>query len=230
MSLINNIDEITLGVRFSKSFRVMDISGEIIDDVLYSKGSPLFKKYENLDRRGAAIILNNKSIDQDYFKITPSDIILNVLVDDDFHKKFSWIKEKIMPYLKKDLFTSFNIRNIMRIGIVFSHKVPGISELGNLVSVFTNGHIDKANNVNFIFSKKYDARVYLYRDDSTDYKNCIYSFTQLEDGYKVSLDYQYFFNPMMEDLRQCFGETILRDARNFLEKDFYEWVEKYVKE
>ena len=46
----------------------------------------------------------------------------------------------------------------------------------------------------------------------------------------IDLDYQYYYEPTIEDLRECFVDKILDDANNFLENNFYNWLNKYEEE
>jgi hypothetical protein len=40
----NNIIGITIGIRYSRSFRIPDVSGDIIDHILYSEKTQIVKK------------------------------------------------------------------------------------------------------------------------------------------------------------------------------------------
>jgi len=43
--LKNNIIGLTVGIRFNRSFRIPDVSGDIIDNILYSDKSPFGTKF-----------------------------------------------------------------------------------------------------------------------------------------------------------------------------------------
>lgn len=52
----------------------------------------------------------------------------------------------------------------------------------------------------------------------------------LNEAIYADLDYQYYYEPAIEDLRECFTEKILEDAKSFLENNFYNWLNKYESE
>ena len=44
MEFKKNIEQLVLGIRFAKSFRIPDIAGSIIDNILYGEKSPFNRK------------------------------------------------------------------------------------------------------------------------------------------------------------------------------------------
>ena len=87
--LKNNIIGLTVGIRFNRSFRIPDVSGDIIDNVLYSDKSPFGTKFfpkvqENSNREKT--LFNPQS--SEYLRINTDDVILGIAVDNDFDKKF----------------------------------------------------------------------------------------------------------------------------------------------
>ena len=43
--MLNTITNITIGIRYARSFRILDVAGEVIDDILYSSDSPFGVKF-----------------------------------------------------------------------------------------------------------------------------------------------------------------------------------------
>ena len=226
--LKNNIIGITLGIRFNRSFRIPDISGNIIDNVLYSEKTPFgttfFPKVQENSSREKTLF-NPKS--SEYLRINTDDFILGIEVDNDFEKKFNWIKNDVLPYFQDELFKSYEIKNIRRIGIIFSHKIGKNKKLTEAVASFTENEVSDADNISVSFSKKASATEALFRKGVNDYKNRIYNFQELKEAVYADLDYQYYCEPAIEDLRECFTDKILDDAKNFLENNFYKWLNKY---
>jgi len=226
--LKNNIIGLTVGIRFNRSFRIPDVSGDIIDNVLYSDKSPFGTKFfpkvqENSNREKT--LFNPQS--SEYLRINTDDVIFGIAVDNDFDKKFNWLKNNVLPYFQNELFRTYEIKNIRRLGIIFSHKISKNKKLTEAVSSFTENEITDADNINVSFSKKDPATEALFRKGVNDYKNRIYNFQELKEAVYADLDYQYYYEPAIEDLRECFIDKILDDAKSFLENNFYKWLNKY---
>ena len=97
MDLKQKIVGITFGIRFNRSFRVPEISGEMIDDILYSNKTPFgtefFPKIQETARE--KVLFNNKT--NEYLRINTDDIILGVEIKDNFEEKFNWLKDQGLP-------------------------------------------------------------------------------------------------------------------------------------
>ncbi len=221
---------ITIGIRFARSFRIPDISGRIIDDVLYGDKSPFgtnfFPKVQENSNREKTLY-NPKT--SEYLRINTDDLILGITVDDNFEEKFNWIKNEVLKYFKEVLFREYEIKNIKRFGVIFSHKITKNEKLNEAISLITDNDIEEADNISISFSKKLIAVESLYRKNVNDYRNTIYSFNEIKKAVYSTLDYQYYYEPIIEDLRECFTDKILDDAKNFLKNDFYNWLAEYEK-
>lgn len=226
--LKNNIIGITLGIRFNRSFRIPDISGDIIDNVLYSEKTPFgtsfFPKIQENSNREKTLF-NPKT--SEYLRINTDDLILGVEVKNDFDEKFDWIKNDILLYFQNELFKTYKIKNIRRLGIIFFHKIGKNKKLTESISSFTENEVSDADNISVSFSKKASATESFFRKGVSDYKNRIYNFQELKEAVYTDLDYQYYYEPAIEDLRECFTDKILDEAKNFLENNFYKWLNKY---
>ncbi|MFH1365921.1 MAG: hypothetical protein ABIG99_00810 [Patescibacteria group bacterium] len=224
MDLKQKIVGITFGIRFNRSFRVPEISGEIIDDILYGNKTPFGTKFfpQVQETAREKTLFNNKT--NEYLRINTDDIILGIEVKDNFEEKFNWIKNEVLNYFKDTLFKDYGLKNIRRVGIVFSHKVEKDTNLDSAIKVLTKDKINGVDNINISFSKKLAATEALYRKDVTDYKNTIYNIIEMESAILAELDFQYYYNPPIEDLRECFVDKILSDAKTFLEGNYYNWL------
>ena len=103
-NLQNNIIGITIGIRFARSFRIPDISGNIIDNILYGEKTPFGTKFfpkvqENSNREKT--LYNPKT--SEYLRINTDDLILGIEVDNDVQKKFDWLKSDVLNYFQETL-------------------------------------------------------------------------------------------------------------------------------
>ncbi|MDD3003258.1 MAG: hypothetical protein PHS06_05330, partial [Candidatus Shapirobacteria bacterium] len=62
-----------------------------------------------------------------------------------------------------------------------------------------------------------------------DYINTIYLLKDTKDFLYTELDYQYFFEPTLEDLRDCGLKNILNKSKDFLINEYYKWLIVYDK-
>jgi hypothetical protein len=90
----------------------------------------------------------------------------------------------------------------------------------------TEGKIEDADNISISFSKKLPAKEALYRKGVDDYKNTIYNLQEKKEYINSSLDYQYYYKPAIEDLRDCFVDNVFDDAKDFLINNYYSWIIK----
>lgn len=219
---------LTVGVRYAKSFRVPDIAGDIIDNILYSDKTPFgtdfFPEIQENSRREKT--LYNRETEE-YLRINTDDLILGITINKNFEERFNWVRNEIFNYFKDVLFKNYGLKNIKRIGIIFSHKIGKNKNLDQAVNLLTEDKISAAENISVSFSKKNSAMEALFRKEVNDYKNVIYNFIEIKEATLASLDYQYYYDPAPEDLRQCFTERVFDDAKQFLENNYYSWLKNY---
>ena len=229
--LTNNIIGITVGIRFARSFRMRDISGSVVDNILYSKRSPFdtnfFPKVQENSVREKTLFNEDTS---EYLRINTDDLIIGIKIDNDFQKKYDWLKKRVLPYFSNILFLENEIKNIRRFGIIFSHKISKNNKLSDAVSLLTDNTLYNVDNINISFSKKSITDDGLIKQGVNDYKNTIYNFSEMKDEIRADLDYQYYYEPPVEDLRECFVDKIFDDAKSFLERMYYKWLIKYENE
>lgn len=229
--LKSKIIAISLGIRFVRTFRISDITGDIIDNILHCDKSPFDIKYFSKIKENTArekILLNDET--GDYLRINTDDLILSISVNKNFDKKISFIKNSVLPYYKDVLFKKYKIENIKRIGIIFHHKLNKIEKVSNLVKDFTSDKIGEINNINLSFSKKLFAEDGSMIQGVNNFKNTIYTFEQQKDEIFFNFDYQYYYEPALQDLRNTDIDKIIDDSSKYLENDVYNnWLNEYDK-
>lgn len=228
-NLKSKIIGISLGVRFVRTFRISDISGDIIDNILHCDKSPFdinfFPKIKENNAR-EKILLNDET--NNYFRINTDDLILSISVDNNFDKKIDFIKNNVIPYYKETLFKKYKIENIKRIGIIFHHKLDKIEKINNLVKDLTSEKIDEINNINLSFSKKLPTTEGLINKDINNFKNTIYTFEQQGEEIFFNFDYQYYYEPALQDLRDTDIDNVIDNSSKYLEENVYNnWLNEY---
>ena len=221
----DDIFALTLGIRYNKSFRIPDISGEIIDDILYNDNTPFgadyFPTVQGISDQEKTLF-NPKN---EYLRINTDDLIIGIAVDNNFEERFDWLHTEVLDYLEY-LFREYEIRNIRRLGIVFSHRIKNNKKLDEAISLLTGDAIADAENIVISFSKKAPADEGLYRKDVNDYKNRIYNFREVKGIVYADLDYQYYYEPGVGNFHNSFTKAIVTDAKSFLEHTYYDWLNR----
>ncbi len=226
MNLKKDITSVILGIRHSRSFRLRDEAGRIIDHILYDEESPfgaeMFPEVRDTNLRER--ILYNTETDE-YIRINTDDLIIKLKVEGNFDTKIKFLNDKVLPYLKEHIFRKFELVNISRIGVIFGHEVSNIEKLKAVIPLITNSKINKAQNINLTFSSKEESKESLYRKNVNDFKNYIYNFTEIKDGkFEANLDFQYYYDPSFYDLRDCDTEAFIKDAISYLDNKYYPWI------
>lgn len=231
MDFVNNISRLTLGIKFDKSFRVLDIAGKIVDTIVYGQESPFDSDRFPLILEGQmkGKVLRNDVTDE-HLSITDDNIILSICVDKDYSKKMVWLKEEVVPFLEKSIFKNHRIENINRIGFIFHHKLENLNKLKTKIKELGDSDENfEPENINLIFSKKMRAPEVVYNKDITDYRNAIFTLRETKDSSLIAeMDFQHFFIPPTAELGDCEVGKILTDAENYLKSVFYSKLESYV--
>lgn len=209
---------ITLGIRYNRSFRIPDISGDIIDNIIRDKNSPFNEKMFPKIRESALrerLLINEET--EEYLRINTDDIIISIKIDNNFDKKFAFFKNEVIPYYKNILFNKYKIENIKRIGVVYHHNFNQVDKLSDVIKGLSDNKIDNVNNINLSFSKKLQNIESVITKDINNYKNTIYTFEQIEDKFNFNFDYQYYFDPSVQDLRNTNIDNIFDESLKYLE-------------
>lgn len=222
--MIEFISGITFGIKYSKSFRVSDISGEIVDNILYNKKSPFKNLYKTIGTNGFLKILSDEQTGHQ-LQISQEDFILNLPITESFDKTISLLRDNLIPYIEKDLFTKFKVNNFTRIGIVYYHGISSLPNANLLVANFTENAIKECNNFELKFSKKIVPGNSALSNNN--YINTIYNFIQSDEKFYVTLDYQLYFEPPIYNLAECNISQFIENSKKFLTESFHKWVNNY---
>ncbi len=225
---MHSVENLILGIRYSRSFRIPDISGEIVDEILYGNNTPFGPDvFPNLNDYSDEKILHNKQTGN-FIRINSDDLILRITVKN-FDKDFTNLLEKQVPYVVNNVIMKFGIKNILRFGMVFRHKFSSSSVLEDLVKNFTTESIQNPNNVSLSFSKKLESST-ANLSGIDDYVNTIHTFAKIESGMIAELDFQKYFIPPREDIRDAKIDTFINEARRYVVNNFHPLLRTYNEE
>jgi hypothetical protein len=222
--ILYTIKTITIGIRYARSFRIPDISGEMVDEILNGKNTPFdpsfFPNFSELE--GEKILHNLET--KNHLRITTDDLILKLAVNN-INIDYEILEKKYLPFLT-ELLSKYNIKNISRLGIIFKHVLDHNNFLDEAIASFTGQKITKPNDVVISFSERLSSQS-AHRDGVDDYKNTIYQFQKNQNKFLVDLDYQLYFKPVIEDARDVKMPIFLTGAKIFLVSNFYTWLNNY---
>lgn len=218
----DKIIKITVGIRFRRSFRVSDISGQIIDYFLRDESSPFkdiaFDKVGDTGNRGKVLVDekgNTLSIDIDSLILSVNTSNLELTL-----KKF---KDVYFPYFEKGVFKTFSIENFNRLGIIFEHQLESDSLINKAIKTLSSDKIEVPDNCEIRFSKKIPNTKSLINKDIIDFLNVIFTYNKNSKGLNIKLDYQLYFNPEVAKANDLGFNGFIDSAGDFLRQNFYKW-------
>jgi hypothetical protein len=118
VSLKKRITGVTLGIKYERTFRIPDIAGNMIDDILHDKNSPFsvkgtFPKILESPKEKALYNPENN----DYLRVNTDDIILRFSIKDNFEKRYKWLVAQVIKYYKDNLFKKETIASLPGCGM-----------------------------------------------------------------------------------------------------------------
>ena len=217
----DKIKKITIGIRYRRSFRVPNIIGDIIDQILHDNESPFksgfFNEIGEIGTRGQILIgKDGNTLSVDF------DSIILTLSNENLDNTLSQIKEVFYPYIMK-LLENNNIHNFNRIGIIFDHQLDESKMIDKIVSNLSFFDIESPDNLQLRFSKKLSDAMSDIKKDLVDYYNTIFIYQKNLDGLNIKLDYQVYFNPEISSINDVAFNSFVDSAVGYLTNKFYKW-------
>jgi len=218
-NLNDKIIDITIGIRFQRSFRIKDVLGAITDKLVYSESSPLNEYFERQTQNNSEMTLTNEQ--GSYLRVNTDDIILKHVIEKDIDKELKFLAE-YLKYIKK-IIKKYNITGINRIGIIYNHKIENDQKkFINAISGITNSQFSDVDDFSLSFSKKLSATSGVIKKGVNDYKNVIYLFRKISrTELAIGLDYQKYFLPPLDDIEDKDFEDFISNSKQYLENTFY---------
>lgn len=233
MEIKKEIKNIVLGIRFEKSFRALDISGAIIDEILRGVNSPFdanyFPSVQEINRE--KILFRH---DTDFFiRLNIADFIFRFeITEKGVEKQLDWLKSKVIKFFVNDIFKKYDIKKITRIGILYtiSLKEFGKINIHQKISKLVEKDSNKINTFDLKFTEKTPTEESITKKNINDYMNKIYVIKQNEKkDLELTFDYQHYFIPAIEDIIDSNTKDFIDDSYNYFGDKYLKWVEKIIK-
>jgi aryl carrier-like protein len=213
------IKKIVIGIRFKKTFRLLDNAGSIVDTVLSDEYFDT-KYYTNCDlSHPDQKVLYNKE-KHNTLKILASDIILEHNIEtSNFKKEFNNVIKHYNSMIKKVLH-EFEIKNIMRLGLVFEHEYDDSVFTDKILSKVVNSEFAQPKSIRFAYNKPVQDS--LLKKGLDSFYNVIVSTSVNDDGSGLfSYDFQLYLKPTIEVITQIhFQNDLIQAGLKSLELDY----------
>ncbi len=219
--LKNKIIDITIGVRFQRSFRIKDVLGAITDNLVYSEKSPLNEYFDQQTQSNSEMTLTNEK--GSYLRINTDDIVFKHVFEKskNIEKEFEFLN-KYLKYIK-NIIEKYNIAGVRRIGIIYNHKIESDQKkFISAIKSITNSQFSDVDDFSLSFLKKLSEKNGALKKDVNDYENVIYLFRKISsEELAIGLDFQKYFLPPIEDIENKDFEDFIDDSKKYLEGVFY---------
>lgn len=135
-------------------------------------------------------------------------------------------KIDIIDYINKNS----KIEQIARIEIVKKYLLP--NDMYKKLVENTLNTKDDIQELVLSFQKRMVSTEAIAKKEINDYKNAIYNIKKRKSDTKISttIDYQYYFDPPLIDLREVEYQKFVNDANLYIENDFNNWIGEKVQE
>jgi len=225
----DNIHNITIWIKYQKSFRIRDLFWEITDKICYSQD--LWNPFEEdffveQFQDNWTMILRSDKIEWKwiaYIRLDYDNIVFSYPIksSENITESIEFIK-KVMNYMCK-LLSNFNISNFIRLWIIFNHKIKWNNKnLGALCKEITWNKIQDFNEFSCRFSKRIKDNKALVDKKNKDFNNLIYNIWSSKNEFEIWLDYQYYYVPCKPWIAESDVKDFLSNSEYFLDTYFYQ--------
>jgi len=228
------LDAVLIGIRYQRSWSLLDKTGEIIDKILRDKKSPFaqdsdyFTKVGGNEKEIGRVLINPDTGCS--LQININDLIfkhvLNKHIKEVSKKNLSWFFSTIIKFIIPEIIVYYKIKQIMRVGIVYYHYVDVKDISMEFINKAFGDNPGEITKFNLDFHKKYIAEIAIAKKGVSDYKNAIYNIKNKNNKYEISLDYQYYFEPYNDHLEDWNANIFIESSQRYLEDIFYPWLKK----
>lgn len=216
-----NIKQLTFGVSFNNTFKLLDSWGEIADDLLYKNkyfSSEFFSKISTQYTTERRLFNPDKN---HFLVLTANNLVFTQTIESDFEQEFRQFKERIIEYIIPNILTKHTLV-VRRLGAVYTCEWND-----DVIKRFSSKYFNPSvqNIMDFRFSKKEATVKGAVFSDNTDFINKIFTVGNISDSLRgISYDFQMHFSPLRADVRDTIETFVTSSYTNF-KNDIIEGVE-----
>jgi len=213
------LKKFTYGVRFKHAFRLNDISGEIIDKILYKSSYFSPKEFANVSRDGNGFLLFNQADleSHDVFRMVATDLIFThtLLKDEKLESVIDQYTSVLKNFFAPEIIEKYDLIT-ERLGIVYQSKMDSQMHKNVSGQFFTRTFDDSFE---YRFSKQDVVPNSSINAKKSDYISKLFSSSRLKDNnHMFSYDYQHFFVPNQAYISDKV-ERIIKDSYSAYKRD-----------
>jgi len=221
------LNAVLFGIRYQRKWHVLDITGEIIDNILRSKKSPFDEKYfTKVGEKQIGRELINPDTDCSLI-INVDDLIFKHVFGDNEAvkgKDINWFFSSITNYIVPEIIVMNNFEQVVRVGIVYYHYIPKTNISTDTINKLSGEIKGVTTKFNLDFHKKVGVEKALERKNIFDYRNTIFFMrSKDEESYESGIDFQYYFKPSTDNIKDFDFKDFFNKSMIQLNEIFYPW-------
>ena len=193
------IKRVALGVRFQPHFQVADVFGKLVDQILYSGGSPFGPSTFPLVRSNPTerTLVNEET--NNSLHLTIRDAILEMDVNTTSYAEIENLTKDYNVYVLNYLRSLANLTGIERYGILLTLDECR-NELNEMpVQHYLGAEFDEARSLQMRFTRRLPCLEARVKKNVDDFRNAIYIVEQDEgENVNIRIDYQEYFKPALD--------------------------------
>ena len=208
----DNVKLLTFGVAFSRKFKILDLWGEIADNILYESKyfSPEFFPNISTAYTTERRLYNNDK--KHLFLLSSNNLVFTQEIEKDFNLEYNLFKKRVEEYIVPQILSKYTLVS-RRLGMVYFCECTD-DEIKKFSSKYFNSSAQ--NIMDFRFSQKEATKKGLVYSNNSDFINKIFTVGNLYGSTKgISYDYQEHFNPAREDVRNLIKDFMSSSFVNF---------------
>jgi len=218
------MDNLAFGVRFEPQFALMDNSGQLVDAILRTEGTPFGPETFPLAQSSPT---DRLLMDEDKnIHITQQDAILQWEIKTRNLKKIEVLGADFQDFVLEPLRQVCKVRGVTRYGVLIQMRNIKIASLKNRpIDRYLAADFANANSLAMRFTRKLPSDEALVKRSVDDYRNVIYTLAENEGVVNISLDYQEYFKPSLDNKEwgeKTFVKFLARGLGYFV-TDFQRW-------
>lgn len=191
-----------IGIRFNKSFSIIDNFGAIMDRILNESdevfNNQTYGKYETY--HDARVLINDEGTNR--LILSPENIIVENSKIDDFENDFSKYLNSYQKIIADSIFATYSIKKINRFGCIIRGELEKSDTLFDEIEKVINIHHKTPDSLSIRFNCSKNKPKEIKGTITGDYSNQIFSYSRKKSDSLInfSVDYQHYFRPSLNKL------------------------------
>lgn len=224
LDLLSNVKSLCIGINYDPNFSIIQNSGSIIDELLYSNKSNQALKYFDGVYKDVNEVIFNKKDSKSYMRMNPNDTVIEIY---DINQKQL---ESIFNFIKTDIvygqLQDNRLKRIKRIGCILRYEIPNRKLSENYIDKTVSDGIENIADANVRFSIKLLTDQAKTSKKVNHYDNVIYNVIKKinDDKLYVTIDYQMYFQPLLAEPKQIKYDDFIERALKYNKNKVNKWL------